>query len=127
MDIILRVLKIVLVLTILGVAVNDLWRYTSAEYELGTVTHEAVARSASEVKPSGGDRGRVWQAGETYAQTHGATVYGFDLTDQTVHIWTRMPVKKTIVVHRVMALLDKKPQGSPWLIEDEGSLIIPSN
>ena len=127
MDVIGRIVKIVLTVAILAVLVNDTSRYVSTLYNLGNVTRESASRSAAEVKPASGDRARTWQAGETYAEQAGAVVYGFDMNEHSVHVWTRMPVKGTWVVHRVVAALDGKPQDTLLDVQDEASIVLPSN
>jgi hypothetical protein len=118
-----RLIKIIIPAALLITAVNDLGHYLQAQYQLGTVTSDAAIVSADTYR-KGNDRTAAWQAGESVAQKSGATVYGFDVKDGRVYVWTRMPVAGTWAVHRVYDLMDKKPQTTPMDVETDDMAII---
>ena len=118
-----RLIKIIIPAALLIVGFNDLGRYLQAQYQLGTVTADAAIVSADIYKRSG-DRTASWRAGESLAEKYQATVYGFDVKNGRVYLWTKMPVAGTWAVHRVSALMDKKPQSTPMNLQAEDMAII---
>lgn len=112
-----RLFSLGIPLLIAAVLVNDCGRYLQAKYDLGNVTRNATDECAAIAKQNQ-DRTASWQAGEKYAEHFGAEIYGFDLQNGVVHVWTRMPVRGTWVLQRAMGYLDHKPQAT-LLVDDE--------
>jgi hypothetical protein len=123
MDRVRKLLSIVIPVAIAAILVNDGGRYFTATYNLGNVTRDAAAASATAAHGSQ-DRTASWQAGQTPAQASGATVYGFDIKGGQVFVWTRAQVEGTWLLQPLMAYFDHKPQGTPLSIEDQGQALI---
>lgn len=124
MDLIKRLVKVLIPLAIAAVLVNDAGRYFTATYDLGNVTRDAANASAAVAHTNQQDRTASWQAGESLARASGATVYGYDIKDGQVFVWTRAPVEGTWVLQRLTDYIDHKPATAPLQIEDEGQALI---
>jgi hypothetical protein len=123
----MQLLKKLLALGIfLGIAVttvSDVGQYLTARYYLSNATRDAAEASASRAYRNN-DRNASWQAGEDVARAQGATVYGYDMTDNSVHVWTRRTVPNTWAVHYISNYLEHEQLKSPLVIDDEGTAII---
>lgn len=118
-----NIASVAVLVLIAAVLINDGGRFIQARYELGNVTRDAASACADEAKRSH-DRNTSWQAGEQLAAAQDVAIYGFDMTPDQVHVWTRMPVKGTWLFDRVAAFLAKKPADTPFTIDDELSVLI---
>ena len=123
MDLVRKLLSIVIPVAIAAILLNDGGRYFTATYNLGNVTRDAAAASATAAHASQ-DRTASWQAGQTLAQASGATLYGFDIKEGQVFVWTRAQVEGTWLLQSLMAYFDRKPRSTPPSIEDQGQALI---
>lgn len=123
MDLVKRLLKLILPFAIAAVLVNDAGRYFTAMYDLGNVTRDAATVSASAAHTTS-DRTASWQAGQKLAEASGATIYGFDIKDGQVFVWSRAPVHGTWLLQRVAAMTDRKPATTPLIIEDQAQALL---
>lgn len=118
-----KVFGIVLPLIVIAVVINDGGRYLRAMYSLSSATQSAAYASAS-IARTNPDRTLSWKAGDVVARKNGAEIYGYDLTDNEVHLWTRMPVNGTIALRSIHHYLAKEPATAPLIVDDEVSSAI---
>jgi hypothetical protein len=119
-----RLLTYLIILAIAAVTVNDLGRYFEAKSGLYQLTARAVALSAEQAKRDSGNRDAIWRAAESLAQANGAEVYGFDLKNGQVYIWTRAEVRGTLLMQRAISYYDERDFRKPLQIQDEASALV---
>lgn len=115
-----KYLPLVFLVALAAILVNDGGHYLRAQYDLANLTRE-VATVSAEAARLQGDRTASWQAGQKMADTFGATVYGYDVTPQSVHVWTRMPVRGLWFLDRAAAAASSRPATTPLTVEEEAT------
>jgi len=115
-----RTIVIVLVLAVLAVAANDIWRYAQAQQRLRDTTY-TIARWAAENALSE-SRDEVASKLVTMAGPSGVTVTMYGQTETGVQVWTQTKVEGTIVASTLANLLVGKPfaeaSSTPFIIKD---------
>ncbi len=102
-----RFITVVLVLALIAVAGNDIWRYTQAKSRLTEATYQLAkyAADASVTK----DRDTVASEISQMAQPFGIVVYQYGQEERTVQLWTQTEVGGTIIVGPVINLVNGIP------------------
>lgn len=115
-----KYLPLVLLVAIAATLVNDGGHYLRAQYELSTLTRDIATASAATARGNQ-DRTASWRTGEDIAKPAGATVYGYDVNERAVRVWTRMPVSGLWVLDRAAAVLASEPATTPLTVESDAS------
>lgn len=104
---------IISVLLVIAV-VNDLARYAKASYDLNNIAEEAADQLSTNRSKSRDSNAR--DAVE-YATARGATVYLFDQTNETIHVWVQMPLTGTWILGPAMALVAGESISTPYQLQ----------
>jgi Flp pilus assembly protein TadG len=115
-----KTLVIVLVIALVAVIANDVFRYAQAQQRLRDTTYD-IARWAAENAPSS-SRNAMAKALVAKASPSAVTVTMYGQTDTGVQVWTQAEVPGLIVAGGLVNLLKGMPlnkaMSSPLTIED---------
>lgn len=114
-----RLLRILLVVVIIAVPVNEIGRYATAAYNLDVVTRDTAQEAAREVRTKNASRDAAGRVAVQYAAERGVTLYGYDQTDTEVRVWTQIEVRGSVLVGPYRALVAGAPLDTSYLIQDE--------
>lgn len=99
-----RFIGVILVIVLVGIAGNDVWRWATAQQHLTSVTDDLATRAADGAG-NGLTREQVGSDLVAVATPQGVTVYQYGQTEQGVQVWTEARVPGTIVAGPFSALL----------------------
>jgi len=116
MSVLKRLIRILVVVAIVAVLVNDAGRYISAFYSLDTVTRDTAVQAAQAAHNSRNDPSGPAAAAVAYAAQHGVTIDGYDQTSDAVVVTTWIPIPGTWVVGPVTAAFARKPLSQWWTV-----------
>lgn len=98
-----RVVTIVLVVAVLGIAISDTYRYAVVQQRLRSTTYDLATWAAQ--NSSSFDRDEMARKLAATAAQEGVTVYQYDQTENSVRVWTQAEVRDTIVIGAVVNLM----------------------
>lgn len=98
-----RLLGAIVVIAVLGIAVNDIWRVFDAESHLRGVTYDLTKWAAENVHDLPRDQAAAKILAD--AQAQGVTLYAYDQTEKAVRVYTSQEVHGTVVAGPVYNML----------------------
>lgn len=115
-----RLFGIVIVVAIIGVALNDISKVATALSGLRTETYELTRWAAENTDGLSRDQGAALVLAE--AQKSGITLYAYDQTEKAVRVYTSVDVTGTVVAGPVYNMLSgkefRKALESPLTVRD---------
>lgn len=107
-----RLVMTVLLLSLLGIAVNDAIHIGTDIKHLRLVTYELTRWAAENAQTMTRDQAAAKILAD--AQTQGVTLYAYDQTDKAVRVFTSMGVTGTIIAGPVYNMIEGKPFEDAW-------------
>jgi hypothetical protein len=116
------VLKIALVLAIAIVVINDIGRYVQTESKLHDETTKVLEWAAQNGRFLGQEKAA--QQAEAMATQNGIKLTGYGQDQTTVTIATELSLDGTWVLARIVALKNRKPADTPYILTFQDSMTL---
>lgn len=99
-----RLFGTIVIVAIVGIAINDVWRVADATTHLRGVTYDVTRWAAENAEGLSRDEAAAKILAD--AQAQGVTLYAYDQTEKAVRVYTSAGVEGTIVAGPVYNLIE---------------------